>query len=68
MQYRKFSTVLLEAVVIGVLVIVVYFLTSLLGIQNIYIKLFLVGALSHILFEYTGMNEKWCKDTYATLK
>ncbi len=64
MQYREFSTVLLEAVFIGILVNIIYFPMKLFGPQNMYIKLFLVGALSHILFEYTGMNEKWCRTTY----
>ena len=60
---RNPFVVLFEAVVIGLLTLILYSLLE-LGIKNKLIALFLTGMLAHILFEYTGMNQKWCLDTY----
>lgn len=64
MQYRNFLTVLTEAVFIGALTVVLYLILNNLGLKNMYVKLFLIGALAHIIFEYLGLNEKWCKTVY----
>jgi membrane-bound ClpP family serine protease len=60
---RQLSTVLLEALFIGVLLHVLV-----LGITKKLYKgkwvLVLAGALIHLLFEYSpfgNINEKWCK-------
>jgi hypothetical protein len=60
---RQISTVLLEALFIGVLLHVLV-----LGIKKNLYKgewvLVLAGALIHLLFEYSpfgNINEKWCK-------
>jgi hypothetical protein len=34
------------------------------GYKQMIIGSFLVGALLHISFEFSGINEKWCKTTY----
>jgi hypothetical protein len=65
MQYRNLSNVGLEVIVIGIMTVLLYNLLDYLSpSMNHSLKLFLVGALIHALFEYSGMNEKWCRDTY----
>jgi hypothetical protein len=64
MKYRYPSHVLFEAIIIGVLNFVIF--TTLKQLTNIptSMKLFLCGALIHILFEILGANEWWCLSTY----
>lgn len=70
MTQRKVSTVFTEAAVIGLLVIVVFYAVKFAttrvqtSVVSLSILLFLTGALSHILFEYLGLNEQWCKSVY----
>jgi len=62
---RPASTVLVEALVIGIMNAVLIY-----GIATLNIKLdtpvlhLLAGALIHIIFEYTGGNHWWCTQTY----
>lgn len=62
---RSTSTVLVEALVIGIMNAVLIY-----GIAKLNIKLdthvlhLLAGALIHIIFEYTGGNRWWCTQTY----
>jgi len=62
---RPVSTVLIEAIVIGIMNAVLY---QLLKVTKIviptHILLMICGALIHIIFEYTGGNEWWCRQTY----
>tara|TARA_B100000405_G_scaffold166567_1_gene116505 strand:+ start:676 stop:873 length:198 start_codon:yes stop_codon:yes gene_type:complete len=62
---RPVSTVLVEALIIGIMNAVLIY-----GIAKLNIKLdtpvlhLLAGALIHIIFEYTGGNRWWCTQTY----
>jgi hypothetical protein len=62
---RPVSTVLIEAIVIGIMNAALY---QLLKVTKIvlptHILLMICGALIHIIFEYTGGNEWWCRQTY----
>ena len=62
---RPVSNVLMEAFIIGVMNAALYYaLKSLKIVVPTHILLFICGALIHIIFEYTGGNEWWCKKTY----
>jgi len=52
-----------EAIVIGVMNLVFFYSLSTF-IKNPMILLFISGALIHIVFEYLGLNEWWCKSVY----
>ena len=62
---RSTSTVLVAALIIGIMNAVLIY-----GIAKLNIKLdtpvlhLLAGALIHIIFEYTGGNRWWCTQTY----
>lgn len=62
---RPVNTVLIEAIVIGVMnVSIIYGIKRLnTNIEN-YLLYLIAGALIHILFEYTGGNRWWCTQTY----
>jgi hypothetical protein len=70
---RNIQTVLLEAFIIGLISIVCGYFWYYI-IKNIYttrsyflpmtINIFLIGFSLHLLFEYTLLNENWCKSTY----
>lgn len=62
---RPVNTVLIEAIVIGVMnVSIIYGIKRLnTNIEN-YLLYLIAGALIHILFEYTGGNKWWCAQTY----
>ena len=67
MKLRPVAHVAFEAIVIGILNV------GLLSVLNripslytvpLFVKLFIGGALIHILFEYSGGNQWWCQSTY----
>ena len=62
---RPVNTVLIEAIVIGVMnVSIIYGIKQLnTNIEN-YLLYLIAGALIHIIFEYTGGNKWWCTQTY----
>ena len=62
---RPVNTVLIEAVVIGIMnLTLIYGIKKLIAnIQDHWVYL-LAGALIHIIFEYTGGNKWWCTQTY----
>jgi hypothetical protein len=62
---RPVNTVLIEAIVIGVMNVSIIYGIKLLNtnIEN-YLLYLIAGALIHILFEYTGGNKWWCTQTY----
>lgn len=59
------NSVFLEAVVVGVMTLATYFALMQLntGLATPWL-LFLTGALIHLVFEFAGMNEWWCRQTY----
>ena len=62
---RPVTTVLVEAIIIGIMNATLIF-----GINKLNLKLdtpilhLIAGALIHIIFEYTGGNRWWCTQTY----
>lgn len=68
---KKVTTVLIEAIIVGVFLILfnegVSFLFGKFKMTEIkyfkYLTLFLSGALFHLVFEYTGIN-KWYVENY----
>jgi hypothetical protein len=59
---RPFTTVLFEAIFIGLLNLALYLLVSKF-VKGVWV-LIITGALIHLLFEYSpfgNINEKWCK-------
>lgn len=62
---RSIKTVTLEALVIGATNALLFWLLNLIGLKiNKLLILVLVGALIHVIFEYTGANKWWCETTY----
>ena len=64
MKLRPLKIVMLEAIVIGVMNLIIFMLLNHLFEISTPVKLFIGGALIHIAFEYSGGNEWWCKSTY----
>jgi len=60
---RSLQTVMFEAIVIGIMNLMFFYSLSIF-IKNPMIALFIAGALIHLVFEYLGLNEWWCKSTY----
>lgn len=62
------SSLLLEAVVVGVMTSTLFYSLQYLnttgGLTTPWL-LFLTGALIHIVFELAGLNEWWCRQTYS---
>ena len=62
---RSTSTVLVEALIIGIMNAVLIYAISKLNITlDTPVLHLLAGALIHIIFEYTGGNKWWCTQTY----
>jgi hypothetical protein len=67
---RNILVVLTEAIVIGFITIIIaisikmsyYKITETL--INKYLLIFLSGMIIHLFFEYAGLNESWCRQTY----
>jgi len=63
---KPFITILQEALGVGLVLIVIYWLVNRLLLKyNIWIKLMVSGMLFHIIFEYTGIN-RWYVSNYYT--
>jgi hypothetical protein len=62
---RPVTTVLVEALIIGIMNAALIFSIAKLNIKMDAPVLHLIaGALIHIIFEYTGGNKWWCTQTY----
>lgn len=62
---RPVRNVLLEATIIGILNIAIYYLLRRISKKSTTtLLLFVSGFMIHILFEYLGGNEWWCRQTY----
>ena len=59
------TSVFMEAVVVGVMTSALFYSLQYLntGLTTPWL-LFLTGALIHIVFEFAGLNEWWCRQTY----
>ncbi len=67
MKLRPVEHVIFEAIVIGILNVGLLSLLNKipsLNTTSLFVKLFLGGALIHIIFEYSGANQWWCETTY----
>ncbi len=64
MIYRKVTTVLFEALVIGLMSVLLFMGFNYIPLISIMLKVFLVGFLMHLIFEYLTLNYKWCKSVY----
>lgn len=64
MKARPVQSVLSEAMIIGVMNLVFFMILTRLIKLSTPLRLIIVGALIHIVFEYSGGNEWWCKSTY----
>ena len=54
-----------EAIIIGIMnVVLFYTIRSISKFIPISIAVLIAGISIHVLFEYTGGNEWWCKRTY----
>jgi hypothetical protein len=69
------NSLIYETIVIGVLTFLltfgIYYVmkgnlpqTTKPGYYRMIIGSFLVGALLHLSFEFSGINEKWCKNNF----
>jgi hypothetical protein len=58
---RPITTVLTEALIIGVMNIIL-----IMGLDKLKVPMvpLIAGALIHLIFEYTGGNKWWCTQTY----
>jgi len=74
---KKLQRLMMEAIAVGLLVVllgyvVVYFVESMkLKInrdKQMIIGFFILGFLTHILCEFTGINKWYCKNGRACLK
>ena len=62
---RQLTTVLIEAIVIGIMNASLFWSLNQLGVRiPKSLLLMICGALIHIIFEYSGGNEWWCRQTY----
>lgn len=62
---RPVKDVLFEATIIGILNIVIYYLLRRISKKSAAtLILFITGFMIHLLFEYLGANEWWCRQTY----
>ena len=74
---KNMQRLMMEAIAVGILVVllghvVVYFMESMkLKIdkdKQMIIGFFMLGFLTHILCEFTGVNKWYCKNGHACLK
>lgn len=62
---RPVKDVLFEATIIGILNIAIYYLLRRISRKTTTtLLLFIAGFMIHLLFEYLGANEWWCRQTY----
>ena len=63
---RPVSTVLMEAIVIGIMNLAIIMALSKVGTGLPHLTEYVIaGALIHIIFEYTGGNKWWCTQTFS---
>ena len=62
---RPLQSVIIEAIIIGIMNAGLYYLLEATKIViPVHDRLMICGALIHIIFEYTGGNRWWCRQTY----
>lgn len=66
MAKRAITTVITEAVIIGLMSLALYYILKYFN-APITIAFFLVGVLMHLFFEFSpfgNLNEMWCRHTF----
>jgi hypothetical protein len=62
---RNISTVLIEALVVGIVNANLFWSLKQFGVNVSHQTLLVItGALVHVIFEYAGANKWWCNATY----
>ncbi len=60
---KSVTEVIIEAIFVGLILILLFKVIDMINDKtNLYFKMFLSGFLFHIIFEYTGINMKYCVD------
>ncbi len=60
---KSVTEVIIEAIFVGLILILLFKVSDMINDKtNLYFKMFLSGFLFHIIFEYTGINMKYCVD------
>lgn len=76
--YKMRKNLIYESIFIGVMTLlltnIIYYIfnnkypeTTKPGYYQMIIGAFLVGFVLHMGFEFTGMNESWCRNTYKLI-
>lgn len=65
MERRPLTTVLFEALVVGISTLIVFLIFKSIGIKRHWVAHVAGGALIHIVYEYLGLNQWWCATTYS---
>lgn len=65
---KALSTIITEAIVVGIGLIFVYYIINFIPQLNLTIKLFISGFIFHILSEYTGINMWYVKEYSKLIK
>jgi hypothetical protein len=60
---RQISRIVLEAISIGIITLTINKCIGYIT-ENVYLNIFLSGALIHLIFEYFGLNLYWCKTNF----
>lgn len=64
---KDFKVVLVEAIVVGIVLMIIVFLLNTVfhGLLPMWSGVFLSGVIFHLTFEYSGLNKMYV-DTYYT--
>ena len=57
--------ILIEALIVGITLVIVFRLIHFINIEDINVKLFITGIIIHIIFELSGLNKIYCKNGVA---
>jgi len=63
---RTITSVLGESIFIGLFAMVVYLCIAYL-VDNMWLRIFLIGSLTHLLFEFGpfgNVNKQWCDKSF----
>lgn len=58
---RKHITILIEAFIVGIIMLISNKFMKFIEENK---RIFLIGFLFHIVFEYMGWNESWCRNVF----
>lgn len=58
---KSLHVVLVESIIVGILLVLFTYITSYITCSIDYSSIFLAGILFHLVFEYTGLNERYAR-------